>query len=253
MLSRARAALTESPDLTMGALAASIGISRASLYTLFGDRDRLILEAGLPAPQPAGDRLLHAAAEILAEGGLLRLSVDEAAQRAGVSRAFAFRSFPGKDVLFRELLRTYVPMREVLAVLATMPTAPPDVVMPQLARSLLGTGSLGIGVLRAVLFELSAETDLDAAGGESVAAYGEITAYLEHQMAAGRLVAMHPYLAMQLFVGPILVHLLNQEAVARQLGVTVDQEEAAATFAGAWLRAMQPSPSRLAARRSESR
>ena len=241
VLDRARAVLTGDPGLTMDALAARVGVSRASLYAMFGTRDGLLEQAGMPAPPTVRERLLQAAAEVLAERGLVGLSVDEAAQRAGASRAVAFRHFPGKGVLFQELIRTYVPMRDTLDLLHAMPSATPEVVMPELARSLLGTAPLGVGVLRAVLFELRGnEAEFPDALGESLVAYGVLAGYLEDQMAAGRLAPMHPYLAVQLFVGPILLHLLNQEMAAEQVGFTVGTEEAAATFAGAWLRAMKP-------------
>ncbi len=241
MLARARVALTEDPGLTMDALAAQVGLSRASLYAMFGNRDGLLEQAGMPAPPTVPERLLQAGAAVLAERGLVGLSVDEAAQRAGVSRAVAFRLFPGKGTLFQELLRSYVPMRETLDLLHAMPSAPPEVVIPELARSLLRTAPLGVGVLRAVLFELRGnEAEFSDALGESLAAYGVLAGYLEAQMAAGRLASMHPYLAVQLFVGPILLHLLNQEMAAEQVGFTIGTEEAAATFAGAWLRAMKP-------------
>jgi AcrR family transcriptional regulator len=236
-----RRALNEHPGLTMDALAVAAGVSRASLYTMFGRRDALVGAAGIPAPPPLRERVLRAGAEVLAEGGLAGLSVDEAALRAGVSRAGAFRLFPGKGALFQELLRTYVPMRETVELVRAMSSARPEVVMAEVARSLLRTEPAGVAVLRAVLFELRGnQTDFAAAVDDSLVAYGVLAAYLEDQMTAGNLTPMHPYLAIQLFVGPILAHLFNQEVVAERVGFTLTAEEAATTFTQAWLRAMRP-------------
>jgi hypothetical protein len=50
---------------------------------------------------------------------------------------------------------------------------------------------------------------------------------------------MHPLLALQFFIGPILFHVLTRRAAERVLGVTMDEEHAIVDLAEAWLRAMR--------------
>jgi AcrR family transcriptional regulator len=241
VLERARFVLTEDDGRTMDALAADIGVSRAALYQLFGSRQALLTEAGFQPAPTLRERIVVAAAEVLAERGLAGLSVDEAAIRAQASRATAYRLFPGKGALFAEVLRTFVPMEEGVAVLEAMPDRPPEEVIPELARSLARTGRLGIGVLRAALFELAeGHGELEEPLGYSVRSYGALAGYLERQMCAGRLRSVHPLLATQMFVGPLVLHLLNRDMAEARLSVTIPVEDAAEVFALGWLRAMAP-------------
>lgn len=241
VLARAREALAENPRLSMAALAERLGMSRRSLYQVAGSREVLVREAGLEPGPTLRQRVVHAAALVLAERGVAGLSVDEAALRADVSRASAFGFFPGKGALFQELVRTYTPMDEMRRRLAQMPDAPPETVMVELAQSLLRMSPFGVGVMRAMLVELPLGPDgVEDGLGDTLAAYADLAAYLTRQMAAGRLTPTDPYLATQLFVGPILMHLFTRDRAARLLHVTLDDDHTAETFAAAWLRAMQP-------------
>ncbi|MEZ0240345.1 MAG: TetR family transcriptional regulator [Chloroflexota bacterium] len=49
-------------------------------------------------------RLLDAAFEVVAEFGMSRLTMDDVAARAGMTRATLYRYFPSRDALFLELL-----------------------------------------------------------------------------------------------------------------------------------------------------
>lgn len=120
VLARAREVLTAVPDATMERIAGEAGVSQAALYKHFGSRRSLVAELGLSRPTTA-DRIVAAAAEILAEGGLAGLSVDEAATRAGVSRATAYRLFPGKGPLFKEVLRVFGALDDITAILRLVP------------------------------------------------------------------------------------------------------------------------------------
>ena len=67
---------------------------------------------------------------------------------------------------------------------------------------------------------------------------GLLVVYLVTQMSAGRLRTMHPLLALQAFIGPILFHILTRPLAERMLGLDVDGETAVTLLAEAWLRAM---------------
>src|SRR5262249_56662037 len=72
------------------------------------------------APLPAGPeggtrvRLVHAAAEVIQEGGWGSASVGAIAKRAGVAAGTLYRHFPSKAELFLEVFRT-VSERELTA------------------------------------------------------------------------------------------------------------------------------------------
>jgi AcrR family transcriptional regulator len=95
---------------TVDDLAQAAGVSRATIYRLFGSREQVLRDAGLEPDLDSRERILAAAVELVGRDGLARLSMDELAAAAGVSRASLYRLFPGKPALFRELVRTYAPM-----------------------------------------------------------------------------------------------------------------------------------------------
>jgi len=68
-----------------------------------------------------------------------------------------------------------------------------------------------------------------------------LAGYLSEQMDAGRLRPMHPILALQSFIGPIMIHLLSRPILEQRLAVDLPLDEALREFAAAWLRAMTPS------------
>jgi len=261
VLAKAACAFADGNAPSMDEIAATAGVSRAALYELFGSRGAILEALGMDHPPSWQDRILVAGAELLAERGLNRLSLDEVAARSGASRATVYRLFPGKAALFREIVRTYLPVDEALEMMETMGHRPPAEVMPALAGSLARAGHVRIGVLRSALFELTGREDGSEEVVEEVLQNTRvITRYLENQMAAGRLRRMHPLLAMQCFVAPIMLHMVSRP-LAEDLGpVDVPLDEVVREFTDAWLRAMAPPrrrprqpPSSEAASRSRSR
>jgi len=230
----------------VGQVAAAAGISRASFYRAFESR-RALLEALEVEPEPrARERILDAGMDMVGASGLAAVSMDELAVRAGVSRATLYRLFPGKSALFTGLLRTFSPLEPVSILVNSMRDQPPDVVMPEIARTVFrtvyGSGTPRIGLLRAVVLELSSlSPDSEDAARDLVAAIiGSVGAYVMAQMAAGRLRPMHPLLALQSLVGPIFFHLLTRPFAERVLGLEIEGEQAVVDLAGNWLRAMKP-------------
>ena len=67
---------------------------------------------------------------------------------------------------------------------------------------------------------------------------GLLVMYISGQMSAGRLRSMHPLLALQSFIGPVLFHILTRPLAERVLHLDVEGERAVTELAGAWLRAM---------------
>jgi AcrR family transcriptional regulator len=123
------------------------------------------------------------------------------AVRADVSRATLYRLFPGKLVLFRELVAAYSPWEPIARVLdESAPTAPPEEVIPRVARVLAGALTDRCGVLMRKVFEMS-RADPDSIEGiqrSMQRGLPDLMRYLSDQMAAGRLREMHPVMAAQL-------------------------------------------------------
>jgi AcrR family transcriptional regulator len=234
---------------TMDELAAAAGVSRAALYGLFGSRAALLEAIGADAPPAVTDRILAAAAELVAERGLGGLSLDEVAARSGASRATVYRFYPGKAALFRAVVLAYLPVEETLRMVDSLAERPPAEVMPALARALGRSGYVPIGVLRSALFEVAGREDgteeflVDALRSTEV-----ITRYLDGQMAAGRLRRMDPFLAMQAFLAPIMFHVVSRPLLDEYGLTAVSVDDAVQDFTESWLRAMAPPRHRRAER-----
>ena len=228
----------------MADFAQAAGTSRSTFYRHFNSREAL-LEALAVSPEPdARERILGAAVEMVGADGLSALSMDELADRAGVSRATVYRIFPGKSALLMALIQGYSPLDPVTRLLAERSDEPPAVLMPELARTayraVYGAGENRAGLVRALFFEVSGlrpETE-EAAADAIRGVVGHLVMYVMGQMAQGRLRQMHPLLALQSFVGPILFHVLTRPLAERVLRLDIEGEAAVTQLAEIWLRAM---------------
>lgn len=221
------------------------GVSKTSFYRAFRSRAALLEALGLSPTRDARERILRFALDMVGAKGLAGLSMDELADRAGVSRATVYRLFPGKPSLFTALVHAYTPLDPVIAVVNERQDEPPEAVMPEVARTVYRTVVGGdedrTGLLRALFSEV---TSLAPAAEEAtretlVNVVGALAGYILTQMAAGRLRSMHPLLALQSFIGPIFFHLMTRRAAAAVLGVEMDEEQAVTELAQAWLRGMR--------------
>jgi AcrR family transcriptional regulator len=244
ILRQAPAVLARGGKTTVAEFAAAAGISRASFYRHFKSREAL-LEALEVAPEPgARERILDAAADEVGGRGLAALSMDDLADRAGVSRATLYRLFPGKSALFTALIRAFSPVEAATQVLTAMQDETPARVMPELARrvyrSINPPGQNRIGFIRTLFFEVSGMApDTEEAARDLLAKVaGTLATYMLRQMEAGRLRRMHPLLAMQSFIGPILFHMITRPVAEQVLGMDFDGEQAVVELAETWLRAV---------------
>jgi AcrR family transcriptional regulator len=236
--------------LSMDELAVRAGVSRATLYRLFGSQQQLFHELGLQPPPTVRSRILDTALELVGRHGLAELSMDELAATAGVSRATLYRLVPGKEPLFAELVRRFSPFEPIAAVLEGAGDRPPAEVIPTIAQAMAAAMDGRIGLLLQLLFEVS-RSDLDRHGGDANQDAAQamrtlplVAGYLDQQMAAGYLRRMDPVLAMQALAGPIVMHLLMQASAASQSGaghgVALPLEGVVDELVGMWLRAMTP-------------
>jgi AcrR family transcriptional regulator len=253
--------------LSMGEMAAAAGVSRATLYRLFGSQQHLLQELGLTPPPTVRSRILDTALDLVGRHGLAELSMDELAAAAGVSRATLYRLFPGKEALFAALVRSFSPFEPIAAVLEAAGNRPPAEVIPAVAHATAAAMDGHMGLLLQLLFEFSRDRHPDGGHGTGEGAVQGmrtlplVTRYLAGQMAAGQLRRMDPELAFQALAGPIVLHLLWRPPAASWVdgppvgGAPLD--EVVDELVGVWLRAMatdqQAAPEAAAATPPRSR
>jgi AcrR family transcriptional regulator len=226
---------------TIAELAGAAHVSRATFYRHFPSRPAL-LEALEVAPAPESrDRILDAALELLQQQTLAALSMDDLAVKAGVSRASLYRLFPGKAALFKALLLAYSPFQPVMELLTAQGSEAPDVLIPRIVQAAYRTVSSRRGVVRTLILEVSSmDPDTQPAFAETgLKAFATLARYLQAQMDAGRLRRMHPFLALQALVGPVLLHFLATPLFPLEVS-SATGEAAVAELARHWLRAMEP-------------
>jgi len=240
VLAAARTMLEQDRGASLHDVATAAGVSRATVYRLFGSREGLLQALDLEPDPDTRQRVLTAAVELVGRDGMGRLSMDEVAAAAGISRASLYRLFPGKSALFRELLVTFSPVEAIVETVERLADRPPDEVVPEVARTAARTLAGRAGIVRTLLFEATAGTEDVAEAVRYITANGfsVVGRYLVQQMAAGRLRTVHPLLAVQSLAGPMLVHLVTRGVAEREIGFETPLEDVAVELAGLWLRAM---------------
>ena len=233
---------------SMDELAAAAGVSRATLYRLFGSQQHLLHHLGLAPPPSVRSRVLDSALELVGRHGLAGRSMDELAAAAGVSRATLYRLFPGKEALFAALVQRFSPFEPIAAVLESAGDRPPAEVIPAVAHAMAVAMDGHMGLLLQLLFEFARDRHLDDGHRtnegtvQGMRTLPLVSSYLAGQMAAGRLRRMDPDLAFQALAGPIVMHLLwRPMAVSGVDGTPVVRapvEEAVDELVEVWLRAM---------------
>src|SRR5690348_8834627 len=179
ILSAARRLSRSGERPTLAEVAQAAGVSRATVHRVVGSRAELLTAIDADPDPATRDRVLRAAVEMVGLTGLAALSMDELASRAGTSRANLYRLFPGKAALFRDLVAAYSPLQPVLEVLEERGEAPPEVVMPELARRAARHLDGRIGLVRTLFLEITG-SEPDAEGGRELAfgeGFGAVAAY----------------------------------------------------------------------------
>ena len=241
VLAAARETLERDRGASLQDVAGAAGVSRATVYRLFGSREGLLQALELQPDPDTRERVLAAAVELVGRDGLGRLSMDEVAAAAGVSRASLYRLFPGKAALFRELLVAYSPVEAIVDTIERLRDRPPEEVVPEVARTAARTLAGRVGIVRTLVFEATGASQEAAEAVRYLVDSGiaGVLGYVVEQMSAGRLRTMHPLLAIQSLAGPVVVHLITRGVLEREVGFAVPFEDVAVELAGHWLRAMR--------------
>ena len=228
ILEAAQSVLATDPGASMERVAAAGDVSRATVHRYFRTRADLLAALDLEPDPDSRARVLVAAAELIAGHGLAALSMDELAALAGVSRATVYRLFPGKAALVEALMNAYTPFDPIIARLKEIGDRPPGEVLPEILGSAASIAAANVGILRAIFFEVTSGTPeaIEGAGRPVAGMIQALGGYLERQMVAGRLRTMHPSLAVQSLLGPLLFYVLTRPYAARLAGLDAPFEEA---------------------------
>lgn len=228
ILAAAGDVLATDPDAPVETIARGAGVSRATFYRHFGSRTELLAALEIEPDPGTRERILTAAADLVGRTGLRQMSMDELAAQAGVSRASVYRLFPGKPALFEALLEAYSPFDEVHRVLDEMADRPAKEVLPAITRAAAHVAAPRVGVLRSLFFEVTAGSPDALAGADARIGQllGAVASYLTKEMSLGRLRPVHPLLAAQALMGPVVFHLISRPEI-EHLGVLDAPLEAA--------------------------
>lgn len=239
VVAAARDVLARQPSAGVREIAAQAGVSRATVYRHFRSRTELLEASEVDADVPARDRVLGEALVLLERTGLARLSMDDVADRARVSRATVYRLFPGRAALFAALVQRYSPLETIARTLDDLGDAPPHLVMPAIARAIAAHVQGRAGLLRALFFEATGageaaeQARLFAISG----GVGPLLAYITRHMERGDMRSSDPLLAMQSLMGPMMLHVFTRPIATSRLGFAIPLEDSLAHLAAYWLRA----------------
>jgi AcrR family transcriptional regulator len=243
LIDAARPLFARGQSPSVGEIVAAAGVSRTTFYRVFASRQALLRSLSVEPEPETRARLLESALEVLDRDGLAALSMDEVADRAGVSRATLYRTFPGKQALFAELVEHYSPFERIEETVEQCFGDPPAHVLRRVAIHIASLARQRRGVFRALAFELTgmrSATEVEGAIEVVQRGLASLIRYLQRQMELGRLRRTDPILALHAFLGPQVVHVMTRPLAEERFGVRMSLEDALAALVDLWLEGMRP-------------
>jgi AcrR family transcriptional regulator len=239
---------------TMERLAATTGVSRATLYRRFGSRTGLmqrLTEAGVMTPETQTitdmpHRILHAARQVFAQVGFAAATVEQIAQEANVGPATVYRYFGTKEGVIRAFAKANEPRRILLA-MPKQPTGDVETDLIDFAtaalryfhenRDLVRLGFVEMGEGNEFLRQMRAAQERTAI---------QLARYLHNRMKAGRLAPCDPAELALAFVGMVFSFAVaGPDFYSRPMG---DPEQTASAITRIFLHGNLPDPNAKAPR-----
>ncbi|BBY38913.1 TetR family transcriptional regulator [Mycobacterium mantenii] len=238
-------------DVSVARIATEAGISRSTLLRRFGGSRTALNDAiraagvdpgGLP---PVRTRAVAAAASLIGESGLAAATLEAVAARAHCSVYSLHAVFGGRDELMRVVFEQHSPIRDIEEYLARA-----DGELPETVRGFYRTVANALSreprVAPAIFAEAFARPTSPAV--QSLAAYGAprmlgvLGRWFEAEIRAGRIRELPMPLLAQLFLGPIMIHLLTRPVLPNVIAWPLPEIDTVTdVFADAFVRAVATS------------
>ena len=189
------------------------------------------------------EQILKAAFEEFAAKGFKGATIKSIAEAAGLqSPALIYWYFPDKEALFREVLRSQVPVLRAVADPAPIMDLPPEEVLPRLGRAYFAFEQFDVRMLQLMVGEAVRRPEVAEMfirnGPGKVLEFLKI--YLEHQIELGRLKPHDARSSARAFIGMLMPQLAGQLFFPALLEDGLRDEEHLKTAVNIFLEGLKP-------------
>jgi AcrR family transcriptional regulator len=189
------------------------------------------------------EQILKAAFEEFAAKGFKGATIKSIAEAAGLqSPALIYWYFPDKEALFREVLRSQVPVLRAVADPAPIMDLPPEEVLPGLGRAYFAFEQFDVRMLQLMVGEAVRRPEVAEMfirnGPGKVLEFLKL--YLEHQIELGRLKPHDARSSARAFIGMLMPQLAGQLFFPALLEDGLGDEEHLKTAVNIFLEGLKP-------------
>jgi len=189
------------------------------------------------------EQILKAAFEEFAAKGFKGATIKSIAEAAGLqSPALIYWYFPDKEALFREVLRSQVPVLRAVADPAPIMDLPPEEVLPRLGRAYFAFEQFDVRMLQLMVGEAVRRPEVAEMfirnGPGKVLEFLKL--YLEHQIELGRLKPHDARSSARAFIGMLMPQLAGQLFFPALLEDGLTDEEHLKTAVNIFLEGLKP-------------
>ena len=186
---------------------------------------------------------MKAAFEEFAAKGFKGATIKSIAEAAGLqSPALIYWYFPDKEALFREVLRSQVPVLRAVADPAPIMDLPPEEVLPRLGRAYFAFEQFDVRMLQLMVGEAVRRPEVAEMfirnGPSKVLEFLKL--YLEHQIELGRLKPHDARSSARAFIGMLMPQLAGQLFFPALLEDGLRDEEHLKTAVNIFLEGLKP-------------
>ena len=189
------------------------------------------------------EQILKAAFEEFAAKGFKGATIKSIAEAAALqSPALIYWYFPDKEALFREVLRSQVPVLRAVADPAPIMDLPPEEVLPRLGRAYFAFEQFDVRMLQLMVGEAVRRPEVAEMfirnGPGKVLEFLKL--YLEHQIELGRLKPHDARSSARAFIGMLMPQLAGQLFFPALLEDGLRDEEHLKTAVNIFLEGLKP-------------